>query len=74
MVATNVCTGMGAVVFRYSHHSTIKLALIVFISYYTAHDAHAQPGSFSRTYDPHATHDMLPQHQVNITKLITECF
>jgi len=25
-------------------------------------------------YDSHITHDMLPQHQINITKYITECF
>ena len=27
-----------------------------------------------QSYDPHTTYDMLPQHQVNDTKLITKCF
>jgi len=47
---------------------------IFIVSRYTTHDAHQYPGSFTAVYDLHTVNDMMPQHHVNITKLITECF
>ena len=44
------------------------------VSRYTAQQGDPQPVSTEHRRLTHTTQDMLPQHQINITKQITECF